>query len=98
MGQVMIAEDRYANKMQFSSIDTAGAANVTTSTSAFAGKHVVITPVNNDAWIKIGSGTQTAATNQGKLITFGSSYTLTVRGGHEIASSQTVNVCPLGDA
>jgi len=97
MGQVQIAEDKYLNKLQFTHIDTANAANVTTSSAAFAGKHVVITPVSSDAWIVIGAGSQSASTNTGKLITFGSSYTTIIRAGEQIASSATVNVCPLGE-
>lgn len=97
MGDVKIAEDRYQNKMQFAHIDTANAANVTTSSSAFAGKHVVITPISTDAWIKIGVGSQTAADTEGKLIKFGSSYTTIIREGEQIASYGSVNVCPLGE-
>ena len=93
---VKVAEDAYQNKLQFAHIDTASAANVTTSTAAFAEKHVVITPVSSDAWIVIGA-TQSPSTNTGKLITFGSSYTTIIRAGEQIASSATVNVCPLGE-
>ena len=94
---VKVAEDAYQNKLQFTHINTADAANVTTSTAAFAEKHVVITPVSSDAWIVIGAGSQTPSTNTGKLITFGSSYTTIIRAGEQIASSATVNVCPLGE-
>ena len=97
MGDVKIAEDFYQNKMQFAHIDTANAANVTSTSAAFAGKHVVITPVSSDAWIVIGAGSQSPSTNTGKLITFGSSYTTIIRAGEQIASSATVNVCPLGE-
>jgi len=98
MGDVKIAEDFYQNKMQFAHIDTANAANVTSTSAAFAGKHVVITPVSSDAWIVIGAGSQSPSTNTGKLITFGSSYTTIIRKDEQIAASASVNVCPLGEA
>lgn len=97
MGEVKIAEDKYRNKLQFAHLDTANGDNVTASTSAFAGKHVVITPVSSDAYISIGAGTQSATTGNGKLIKLGSSYTTIIREGEQIDSTTTINVCPLGE-
>ena len=98
MGSVKIAEDIYANKMQFAHIDTANAANVTTSSAAFAAKQVVITPVSADAYIVIGAGAQSTPTTNGKLLKLGTSYTTIIRSDEQIAASSAVNVCPLGEA
>ena len=98
MGVVKIAEDFYQNKMQFAHIDTANAANVTTSSAAFAQKQVVITPVSADAYIVIGAGSQSTPTTNGKLVKLGTSYTTIIRAGEQIAASSSVNVCPLGEA
>ena len=99
MGAVKIAQDVYNNNMQFAHLDTDNAANLTTtaSSTAFQGKHVVITPVSEDAWVQISSGTITGTVNTGKLIPFGSSYTTIIRSDEKIASSANVNVCPLGE-
>jgi fructose-specific component phosphotransferase system IIB-like protein len=98
MGDVKLAEDKYTNKMQFAHIDTANAANVTTSSASFAGKQVVITPVSADAYIVIGAGSQSTPTTNGKLVKLGTSYTTIIRAGEQIAASSSVNVCPLGEA
>ena len=98
MGVVKIAEDVYQNNLQFAHLDTANAASVTSTSAAFAGKHVVITPISADAWIVIGDGSQsTPSAGTGKIIPFGSSYTTIIRTGEQIASSASVNVCPLGE-
>jgi len=94
---VKVAEDAYQNKLQFAHIDTASAANVTTSSAAFAEKHVVITPVSADAYIVIGAGSQSTPTTNGKLVKLGTSYTTIIRAGEQIAASSSVNVCPLGE-
>ena len=87
MGDVKIAEDKYTNKMQFAHIDTANAANVTSTSAAFAGKQVVITPVSADASIQIikdtvtVSGAGTSAVNGVYEVYYGSFNNLTKYSG-----------------
>jgi hypothetical protein len=108
MIDIMLAEDRYQNKMQFAHLNASQAQNLaaasTTVWDAGSDRHVVITPTTADAYVSVTpNGTSTVpdgtGTNYslGKLITFGSSYTTIVRAGERIATSAIINVVSLGE-
>ena len=108
MIDIMLAEDRYQNKMQFAHLNASQAQNLaaasTTVWDAGSDRHVVITPTAADAYVSVtpnatstvpnGSGTNYSL---GKLVTFGSSYTTIVRAGERIATSAIINVVSLGE-
>ena len=104
VGGVKIAEDQYQNKMQFSHFNAASAATVTTAVQwdTTQPRHVVITPTTSDAYVTIAATAITptgtgSGTSLGKLITFGSSYTTTIRTNEYIGASAAVNVVELGE-
>ena len=99
MSVIKTAIDKYGNKLQFGHINTPVYQNITTAVQwdTSFDRHVEITPVSADAWIGIESATFTPATNEGKLIKNGASYTTIIRKGEWIGASATVNVVELGE-
>lgn len=109
MGVVKIAEDVYQNNLQFAHLDTATSLKVTGGSTSVQfntsnDKHIVITPITNDAYVAITAASQSApsasgsANSLGKLIKLGSSYTTIIRKNEYISSSADLNVVALGEA
>ena len=108
MIDIMLAQDRYNNNMQYAHFNASQAQNLaaasTTVWDSGSDRHVVITPTATDAYVSVTpNGTTTVPDGTGtgyslgKLITFGSSYTTIVRAGERIATSAIINVVSLGE-
>ena len=108
MIDIMLAQDRYNNNMQYAHFNASQAQNLaaasTTVWDSGSDRHVVITPVSADAYVSVTpNGTTTVPDGTGtgyslgKLITFGSSYTTIVRAGERIATSAIINVVSIGE-
>ena len=108
MIDIMLAQDRYNNNMQYAHLNASQAQNLaaasTTVWDSGSDRHVVITPTAADAYVSVTpNGTSTVPDGTGtgytlgKLITFGSSYTSIVRAGERIAASAIINVVSIGE-
>ena len=99
MSGVKTAEDVYQNKLQFGHIRSEDYQNITTAVvfNANYDQHIEITPTTGDAWVGVEAATFTPATGEGKLIPFGSGYTMIIRAGEYIGSDTEINVVPLGE-
>jgi hypothetical protein len=93
------ARDGRGEALQFSSFETADYQNVTTAVqfSTEAQTFVDVTPMTDDAWIKVASSAPTAATGEGKLIPFGGFRSVRIPKAYYIASDAEINVVPYGN-
>lgn len=99
MGEVKTAEDRYQNKLQFSSLNTAAAQNITTAVvfNATYDQHVRITPTAGDAWFEKSGATFTPTVSSGAFLPYGAIESIIVRAGEYIGSTAEINVVPYGE-
>jgi hypothetical protein len=94
------AQDTRGADLQFSSFETEAYQNITGSAQIDTEytAHVDITPVAEDAWIRVTAanlGTNTSGV--GKLIPAGSFRSVRIPKGYYLTSSSEINVVPYGN-